>query len=132
MVDGWKRKEVWHKYGDGFCVEVSHHTSLPISKEEGPHRWCVYAYIYPTHPHFEKFEGDKIYQDAATALPLHGGASLLHWHQDGKGKITSVQVGGDYNHDGDAKYTHCEDSADAYPVFRDAEELVTWLSGASV
>ena len=119
-MDNWKRKELWHRRGEGYCVEVSHHT-VPIDDSErmttfaseGENRWCVYAYIYPEHPHFAKFEGDKMWQDAALALPLHGGPSMLRWHRDANCNPTSVQVGADYNHDGDSGYTHYDDAAEA-------------------
>lgn len=127
MMDNWKRKELWHRRGEGFCVEVSRHTEAPLYDSEGPNRWCVYAYIYPAHPHFEKFEGDKMWQDAATTLPLHGGPSILRWHRDANGNPTSVQVGADYHHDGDSGYTFCDEAEDAYSVFRDADDLVAWL-----
>jgi hypothetical protein len=134
-MDNWKRKELWHQRGEGFCVEVSHHTTPTYDSErltthasEGENRWCVYAYIYPEHPHFAKFEGDKMWQDAALALPLHGGPSMLRWHRDANCNATSVQVGADYNHDGDGCYTHYDDAAEARSVFRDADELAAWLA----
>lgn len=128
ILNGWERKELWHKRGDGFCVEVKHHT-LPLHADHwsGPDRWCVYAYIYPTHPHFARFDGDTKWQEAAIMLPLHGGPSFLRWHMDTNGNATSVQVGADYNHDVDTEYTYYKTAEDAYSVFRDANELVAWL-----
>lgn len=46
MMDNWKRKELWHRRGEGFCVEVSHHTEQTLDQSEGKNRWCIYAYIY--------------------------------------------------------------------------------------
>lgn len=78
----WDHKDLWRKRGADFLVEVSRH-SEPVREEsgcfdaEGPHRWCVYAYVYPKHPHFANFDGtDRMSQDAASALPLHGGPSF--------------------------------------------------------
>lgn len=131
-MDDWKWKELWRKRGKGFCVEVSHHTITypPLYKHGGRNRWCVYAYIYPAHSHFAAFDGDELWQQATKVLPLHGGASLLRRHQDKSGKLTSVQVGADYNHDGDEEYTHCDEAEAASKVFWDADELVTWLAAA--
>ena len=132
MMDNWKQKELWTRRTNGFCVEVSHHTEPPCSyTNEGPNRWCVYAYIYPTHPHFAKFDGDKMWQEAATVLPLHRGPSMLRWHRDANCNPTSVQVGADYHHDGDDGYTHCDDAGQAYSVFRDADELYAWLEASN-
>lgn len=127
LMGQWRQKELWHRRGEGFCVEVSRHTDAPLDDSEGPNRWCVYAYIYPDHPHFEKFDGDKMWQYAATVLPLHGGPSMLRWHFDANGNPTSVQVGADYHHDGDGGYTFCDRAEDAYSVFQNTNELVEWL-----
>lgn len=129
FMNEWKRKDIWTRRTKGFCVEVSRHTEQPCSyTDEGPNRWCVYAYIYPTHPHFAKFDGDRMWQDAATVLPLHGGPSMLRLHRDANCNMTSVQVGADYHHDCDAEFTHCADENEAYAVFKDAEKLFAWLS----
>jgi len=95
------------------------------------HRWAVYAYLYPTHPHFAKFDGsDRMFQAAACAMPLHCGPSFLRHHfslKDGKPEVCSIQVGADYNHDGDWTYTRQATEEDALGVFNDAAELVQWL-----
>lgn len=70
--EGWRHKDVFHRDGKGFLIEVSRHTS-PVIREfdsEGPHRWCVYAHIYPKHLHFAAFSGPHIWQDATQVLPL--------------------------------------------------------------
>ena len=129
MMKKWERKELWSRRGDDFLVQVSRHSvNLNPDFSEGPHRWCVYAYIYPNHRLFSKFSGQDMWQDAATSLPLHAGPSLLRWHYDDYGKPTSVQVGADYNRLGDDGYTHCAEAEDAYSVFRDADELFLYLS----
>ena len=67
-----------------------------------------------------------MFQDAATVLPLHRGASLLRWHTDGTGKPTSVQVGADYGHLHDEIFSIAgPDRADV--VFADANELYEWM-----
>jgi hypothetical protein len=89
--------------------------------------WCVYAYIYPNHPHFERIQGDDWRQESLSALPLHCGVSYFkrHWTDEGN---TSVQVGCDYNHVDDDRYTRMETKEDAASVFCDAEELFRWLA----
>lgn len=127
----WRKREEWIRRGDGFCVLVKHWTEqMPEPwREEGQHRWGVYAYIYPKHPLFGKFDGDGIYQTAAQEMPLHGGATLFrrNYSNDGK-ECCSVEIGADYHHDGDAHFTHYENDEDAFWVFSDANELVRWLS----
>ena len=135
----WNHKDTW-KFSDNktFTVEVSRHqVEVPQGgcyDSDLGHRWCVYAYIYPTHPHFEKFDDtDEMWQDASCALPFHGGPSYLHRHvkmKDGKPVTVSIQVGSDYNHDGDWQFTRYATQVDASEVFRDAEELVDRLQGA--
>lgn len=131
MTDKWERKDEWHQHGRNFLVTVRHHTVPPARPEyddEGPHRWCVYAYIYPKHPHFAAFDmDDDMGQDAATCLPLHGGPSLLRRHYYDDGKVSSVQVGADYHHLHDNRFTHYATPDDAREVFRDAQELHDWL-----
>lgn len=131
MTTDWVKKDIWKREGKDFSIEVSRHTTRyhDESSDEGVNRWCVYAYIYPTHPHFKKFEGDRMWQDAATALPLHCGVSFLRYHRDDDGKVTSVQVGADYHHLYDNAFTFFETKEDAYRVFSDAGELYAWLDG---
>ena len=130
MTD-WRHKDEWKKDGNGFLIVISRHTVTPPkgwTTPEGPHRWCVYAYIYPGHPHFAKFSGPEMWQDAATCMPMHGGPSLLRWHYDDNGKPVSVQVGCDYNHLHDDDYTHLGSSGEAWSIFNDADELHQWLT----
>lgn len=130
----WSHKELWHKRGKSFNVEVScHETPLsPISPELGIYRWCVYAYIYPAHPHFLTFDGtDYFFQDACAILPLHGGvignASYLRYHYTQDGKTSCIQVGADYNHLHDERFTRMSPN-EANEVFFDAELLFQWLT----
>lgn len=129
MIDNWDKAEVWTRRTDHFCVEVRRHTEPQCAyTNTGPNRWFVYAYIYPTHAHFAKFDGGDIWQEASIALPLHAGASMLRWHYDANGNPTSVQVGADYNHLGDERYTFFDNAEQAIQVFRDARDLYEWLN----
>ena len=126
----WRRKDIWSREGKNFFIEVSRHEQKRRDDEyshEGPHRWCVYAYIYPKHPRFAKFEGSAMWQPAATALPMHGGPSLLTLHYADDGKVMSVEVGCDYHHLHDDGYTHLENAQQAFGVFSDADELFDYL-----
>jgi len=126
----WDHKEEWHRYGEHYLIVVKRYSvgkSL-FDPFKGPQRWAVYAYIYPEHRLFNDFEGDSIWQPATTVLPLHGGASFLRWHYDRGGKPTSVQVGADYDHLDDGRFSHCETIEDAAEVFEDAERLFNHLA----
>ncbi len=133
----WDHKDLWRMNGPNFMVEVSRH-SVPVRDEgccydsEGPHRWCVYAYIYPKHPHFARFNGtEEMRQEAASRLPLHGGPSFCRKHLNAKGEVTSYQVGADYNHLHDWFFTQHATKQEAATVFSDAEELHQWLKDAA-
>ena len=130
MTALWRHKDVWTLPGKDFIVQVHRHSVEQRPSyygDTGPHRWCVYAYIYPGHRLFDKFSGPDMWQSAATAMPLHGGPSLLRWHYDDTGNPTSVQVGADYNHLHDDRFTNKATRAEAGVVFSDAEELHAYL-----
>ena len=127
----WDHKDLWRKFGKDFMVEISRHSEGSTEDRdpwgEGPHRWCVYAYIYPKHPHFAAFSGLDMWQEGATMMPLHGGPSFLAEPMR-DGKVTSVQVGADYHHLYDDQYTQCDTPEKAWSVFEDAQQLFDWLA----
>lgn len=130
----WSHKELWSQRGKSFTVEVSCHEAplSTISPELGIYRWCVYAYIFPAHPHFLEFDGtDSFFQDACAILPLHGGvisnASYLRYHYASDSKVTCIQVGSDYNHLHDERFSRLS-SNKADEVFDDASILFSWLT----
>lgn len=123
----WDKKTLWIKRGKNFAVEVSRHNGPALDPSDGVNRWCVYAYIYPKHPHFAAFSGDRLFQDATNCMPLHGDCSYLRYHLNSDGTYASIQVGADYSHFNDGHYTHMNDEKEAASVFADADELFTWL-----
>ena len=128
--ESWKHKDEWRRNGKNFAVVVSRHMESTIGGD-GPNRWCVYAYIYPKHPYFSEFDqAGPMYQNAASAMPLHGGPSLLEFPMY-DGKVSSAKVGADYNHIYDDAFTHYATKDDAYEVFRDAEKLFDWLTNCA-
>lgn len=128
----FRHKDLWVYKADNkhFRVEVSRHEvpKYRPSDDDGIHRWCIYAYIYPKHPHFAAFKGSDLWQDATARMPLHSGCTYLRYHLKEGGEVTSVQVGADYNHLHDSHYTHMATKEDAYSVFADAQRLIVWLS----
>lgn len=126
MSADWDHKDEWRKFGRDFLVQVTRHNGTAEPYGEGPNRWNVYAFIYPKHPHFARFEGSQMWQAASSAMPLHGGASLLEYPMY-EGKVTSVKVGCDYYHLHD-DFTHFATKDEAHEVFADADKLFTWLS----
>lgn len=126
-MNDWQHKEEWKRYGKNFSLVVSRH-SVPAQIESGcydevgPHRWCIYVYFYKKHTHFEKFTNNDIWQDACN-IGMHGGCSFFRRHHDDEGAEYSIQIGCDYNHIGDWRYTQLATPEDAYSVFHDAEEL---------
>lgn len=125
-MSDWDHKDVWRRPGKDFSIEITRHSARIMDDWEGPHRWAVYAYIYPKNPHFSAFEGPQMFQDAASMLHLHCGPSLLQYPMY-EGKVTSVKVGADYHHLHDERFSHYATKDDAYEVFKDAEELFEQL-----
>lgn len=128
--DLWNHVEEWSKLGVDFRVVVKR-WSFPEShwnQRDGRQVWNVYAYIYPKHRLFDSFEGPDMFQPAASALPLHCGPTFLRYNIGQDGQVASVQVGADYRHLGDERFSHYETREAAREVFRDAEELFTYLS----
>lgn len=122
----WIQKKEWKKTGTNFVVVVSRYESYE-NEYTGKYRWCVYGYIYPDHPHFKKFEGDDLYQDAAKEMPLPAGATSIRYHFGDHSDVTSIQIGADYHHINDNRFTFYYTKEEAATVFDDAGELFEWL-----
>jgi len=132
----WDKKDEWWKKGNGHLVVVKRHSIQPSNYindiSDGLNRWAVYAYIYPDHPMFSQFDKNgPMYQEAANLLPLHGGPSYFEAHEH-DGKVTSYQIGADYNHLHDNRFTHIDTPEDVggighFEVFIDAENLFEFL-----
>jgi len=125
----WSYVEEWYKRGVDFQVMVKRWSfpERPRNLGEGRQVWNVYAFIYPKHRLWDSFEGTDMFQSAASALPLHCGPTFLEYNTE-TGKVESLQVGADYRHLGDARFSHYKTREDAWEVFQDAEELFTYLS----
>lgn len=135
-MSDWRHKDEWTKRGENFLVKVSRHSDDGFDIHDGEfvktgrveHKWCLYAYIFPKHPHFSKFEGDSMWQDASAFYDWHCGCSYLEYHRDYKGEILSVQVGCDYNHLHDDHFLDMATKESARSVFGDADELFETLT----
>jgi len=123
----WEHKELWVRRGKNFTVEISRHRINRSGSYDGQHGWCVYAYIFPEHPHFSRFSGPDMWQEAASVLPMHGGPTYLKYHES-SGKVTCVQTGCDYNHLHDDRFTYMDTPEKAYSVFTDADDLYDTLA----
>lgn len=124
-MSNWTHKDIWKQSGKHFLIEISRHFR-DAPEGEGQNLWAVYAYIYPKHPHFANFDGDGMWQDAASAMPGHSYPSYFRRHEI-DGKVTSMQVGWDYNHLHDDHYTYMATADDAGSIFYDADQLFAWL-----
>jgi len=120
--EGWTPKRSWRKDGKGFCVEVI--CSENKHDDYAPYTWCVYAYIYPKHPLFERIEPHCHAWDTNTGLECHSYVSFFRTHV-GKDGVLSHQIGWDYKHDGDDRY---QMDSEGFSVFCDAENLVKQLN----
>ena len=117
-MKGWKHKDEYKKEGDKCAVVVSRHTGY----DDAEHRWCVYLYIYPGHPRFDQFnpDGDMWSQPH---YDCHSYVSLFKVHRRDSGEVGSYQLGWDYNHDGDHRFSEYATADQAGSVFWDAERL---------
>jgi hypothetical protein len=122
----WVHKDLWRRDGKNFCVVVSRHQGT-ADREKGPHRWAVYAYIYPEHPRFSRIKEESMMSEGLDDLPFHGYCSFSQWHRSHGGIVTSKQVGADYDHLYDERYTHMATQDEARGVFRDASALFAVL-----
>ena len=123
-MSDWEKKEHWHKRGNNFLIEVKHWRNEPYHQEDGGHRWAVYVYVYPEHPLFKELERSR--SGVPQEMPLHCGESFYKKHLSEDQVVTSVQVGADYNHDGDTRYTHMAQE-EAGLLLADAEELFRYM-----
>lgn len=117
MTD-WRFKREWKREGKDFTVIVSCHEER-YREVDGPYCWCIYAYIYPKHRAFSAINPQMGMWD--TPDPgWHCGCTFFRTHYGEDGKITSYQIGCDYNHLYDDPYTRDEKGTS---VLRDAEEI---------
>ncbi len=136
---GVPRRE-WTSKNHTFNVQVVNHfrdvsatqeafKAHGFAPDDGGQRWNVYAFIFPAHPAFALFnvESDSFYQDVIAAMPFHSGASYIRRHFDHLGRVSCYQVGSDYNHLGDDRFTFMQTEEEAIKVFADAIDLTVYL-----
>jgi len=127
----WRHTDHWTMRGNGFLVEVVNYqeTSSGIDPHTGQNHWNVYAYIYPGHPLSIQLRGNYLHH--LLALPLQRVPSDIRYHHNERGELLSIQIGSDYDHVGDNRFSHAHTLEEAWEVFRDAEELYSILESAT-
>ena len=115
----YEHKELWSRRSGTFCVEVSRHENRYQSS--GPNVWCVYIYLYAKHPRFV-----HVASGGELGFDLHGGETYRRIHRNEKGNPSCVQIGCDYNHLYDERFTDFDTKEDALEVFFDADKLFAW------
>lgn len=131
--EDYRYSEKWSRRSDTHTVEVSRHSEEYASRhdERGPNRWCVYAYLYPSHPLFASLSVEytvSTLPEFVKSFPLHCGPSFFSTHIDNTGKVTCFQIGCDYNHLYDEYFTRMSSPNDVFSVFDDADRLFDFLS----
>lgn len=133
----WAHKDEWSRRGKDFLVKISRHSAPRFDYDESllkmvplgvDNKWCLYAFIFDKHPHFQKFEGDSMWQSASDFFDWHGGCTFLEYHRGKNLAIGSVQVGCDYSHLHDDRFLEMATKEDAEIVFRDADDLFETLT----
>lgn len=123
--EGFSRKDVWTKRGDGFQVTVERfEIGFP---SDMPHRWCTYAYVYPGHRMFDWFKRDGYPMEQPHIDGGHSYASYFRSHVGKDGEVSAYQIGYDYSHDGDSDYQTYATADDAWEVFGDAGRMFRFL-----
>lgn len=127
-MDGFSLSKTWKKSFKDFAVGYKRWEDKPLDPYDGPYKWNVYVYIYPSHPLFQKFTPDtKLHQ---ASLPgLHGGASRFwtNWRKNtvtGELEVCSYEIGSDYGHYRD-DYTHDEEPPTR--LLLDVKDLIEFM-----
>lgn len=136
-------KREWTRRFGSFNVQVAQHfrdvsetqkafAQSGIPSDDGGYRWNVYAFIFPQHPLFAEFDqkSDSFGQKVCVSLPFHYGPSYLRRHFNENGEVSCYQVGSDYNHLHDERFTRMAEPIDAARVFLDAADLIEALTRA--
>ncbi len=121
----WELSLQYFKRGENFTIEVHRHSVLMASYGQGVWRWCVYVYVFPTHPLYDSFDVEEGLSGDFDEMPLHGGCTYFKMFGETK------KIGCDYNHAWDERYTHMETMEDASSIFRDADQLFNYFQERS-
>lgn len=127
MKPSWTPKQLWTRSGKDFSIEISRHQRPAPHQDEPEYFWCLYVYIYPQHPLFDRIQSERISEDSVCAMPFHIGCTFNSWYFKGDGKIASKKIGCDYNHLYDDRFLRYQTESDAYEVFNDANYLYEWM-----
>lgn len=125
MQIDWRHKDVWSHRTKTFCVEVSRHVDTALDGED-ENKWCVYVYVWNTHPSFKLFNKDERAFNQPS-FDVHSYPSYYRPHINKDGEVTAHQLGWDYNHDGDSYYLGLKTKDEAGSVFWDATKLIEQL-----
>lgn len=117
-IENWLHKDEWKREGISHAVVVSRH----YGEYTGEHCWCVYLYIYPEHPRFDQFKADGDMW-SQPHYECHSYVSLFKTHRREDGSVGSYQLGWDYAHDGDSRFSEYATADEAASVFWDANRL---------
>lgn len=137
-MSDWTHRDEWKKSGVHCLVVVRRHTVINIDNglpdiyhylhKKGTNRWCVYVYCYPGHKFFASFSTPGLFRKEMESIPFHGECTFFEYHYDQGNIVTSVQIGADYDHGGDERFTHMSTKEEAEVVFRDADDLLRWMN----
>jgi hypothetical protein len=124
----WSNRKSWYMRSLTHTVEVVMWTTGE-SSNRGPYRWNVYAYIFDNHPYYRQIDpvGSHL-QAAVLAMPWHGLPSWFCAKMKLHNHLQHLEIGSDYNHSGDERFTYAGSANEAAEVFRDARQLFDWLS----
>lgn len=94
----------------------------------GGNLWTLYAYIFPKHKLFEKLriKSESCYPEITYSMPLHMGCSYYEEYFDQNQNPIRLEVGCDYNHLYDERYSFMENEEQASTIFIDAEVLFNY------
>lgn len=125
MQIDWRHKDIWTYRSASFCVEISRHSEKTLDGTPEQH-WCIYAYVWNTHPAYKLFNKDEG-PFSQPSFEVHSYPSYYRAHIGKDGEITAHQLGWDYNHDGDWAYSFMNNKDQAGSVFADVQGLIKQL-----
>jgi hypothetical protein len=117
----WIKSEEWTIHKDTFSVVVKR-LELEVYTGRGKNVWEINTYLYPEH----KMIKDKTdLSEDSFVLPLQEMRNHFRINTYNN-KIVSVEIGYTYGYD--IKYNYYNTKEEAEVIFRQAEQLIEWLS----
>jgi len=128
----WDKNELWSKHSDTFSVEVKHW------KSGEKNIWNVYVRLFfmgeKSHPIFNPISNLKNSYEVDDFISFHGGCTFMQQVHttDCFDSNKSIEIGCDYCHLDDDRFSIIDSMERAHEVFQDAESIFNNLKTKEV